>query len=215
MSASPGSSRSRSSTSGSCPYAKWYLGGKLNVSYNCVDRHVEAGLGDRVAYLWEGEPEGDRRELTYAQLQSEVVRFANALKELGVGKGTKVAIYMGMVPELPVAMLACTRLGAPHTVVFGGFSADSLSDRANDMGCEVLITQDEAWRRGTTVPLKQTADAAMADAPGIRSAASSSAAPATRCRCRRAATSGCTSSTSPTTPPPVRPSRWTPRTCSS
>ena len=150
------------------PYAKWYLGGKLNVSYNCVDRHVEAGLGDRVAYFWEGEPEGDRRELTYAQLQSEVVRFANALKELGVGKGTKVAIYMGMVLELPIAMLACTRLGAPHTVVFGGFSADSLSDRANDMGCEVLITQDEAWRRGTTVPLKQTADAAMADAPGIR-----------------------------------------------
>src|SRR5688500_4900156 len=91
------------------PYAKWYLGGKLNVAYNCVDRHVEAGLGDRVAYHWEGEPEGDRREITYAQLQSEVVRFANALKELGVGKGTKVAIYMGMVPELPVAMLACTR----------------------------------------------------------------------------------------------------------
>ena len=152
------------------PYAKWYLGGKLNVAYNCVDRHVEAGLGDRVAYHWEGEPEGDRREITYAQLQSEVVRFANALKELGVGTGTKVAIYMGMVPELPVAMLACTRLGAPHTVVFGGFSADSLSDRANDMGCEVLVTQDEAWRRGTTVPLKQTADAAMADAPGIRKA---------------------------------------------
>jgi acetyl-CoA synthetase len=149
------------------PYAKWYLGGKLNVSYNCVDRHVEAGLGDRDASLWDGEPEGERRELTYAQLQSEVVRFANALKDLGVGKGTKVAIYMGMVPELPIAMLACTRLGAPHTVVFGGFSADSLSDRANDMGCTVLITQDEAWRRGTTVPLKRTADAAMADAPGI------------------------------------------------
>src|SRR5580765_3931004 len=152
------------------PYAKWYLGGSLNVSYNCVDRHVDAGLGDRVAYHWEGEPVGERREITYAQLQSEVVRFANALKELGVRKGTKVAIYMGMISELPVAMLACTRLGAPHTVVFGGFSADSLSDRANDMGCEVLITQDEAWRRGTTVPLKLTADAAMADAPGIRQA---------------------------------------------
>ncbi len=152
------------------PYAKWYLGGKLNVAHNCVDRHVAAGLGDRVAYYWEGEPEGDRRTITYADLLSEVVRFANALKELGVGKGTKVAIYMGMVPELPVAMLACTRLGAPHTVVFGGFSADSLSDRSNDMACEVLITQDEAWRRGTTVPLKRTADAAMADAPGIRKA---------------------------------------------
>ena len=149
------------------PYAEWYLGGKLNVAYNCVDRHVEAGLGDRVAYHWEGEPEGERRVITYADLQTEVVRFANALKELGVGKGTKVAIYMGMVPELPVAMLACTRLGAPHTVVFGGFSADSLSDRANDMGCTVLVTQDEAWRRGTTVPLKRTADEAMADAPGI------------------------------------------------
>ena len=150
------------------PYAKWYLGGKLNVAYNCVDRHVDAGLGDRVAYLWEGEPEGERRELTYADLQAEVVRFANALKEIGVGKGTPVAIYMGMIPELPVAMLACTRLGAPHTVVFGGFSADSLSGRMNDMGCEVLVTQDEAWRRGQTVPLKRTADEAMADAPGVR-----------------------------------------------
>src|SRR5207248_4753610 len=103
-----------------------------------------------------------------AQLQREVVRFANALKELGVRKGTAVAIYMGMVPELPVAMLACTRLGAPHTVVFGGFSADSLSDRMNDMGCEVLITQDEGWRRGKPVPLKQTADEAMGRAPGVK-----------------------------------------------
>ena len=149
------------------PYAKWYLGGTLNVSYNCVDRHVEEGRGERVAFHWEGEP-GDTREISYADLQREVVRFANALKELGVKKGTAVAIYMGMVPELPVAMLACTRLGAPHTVVFGGFSADSLSDRANDMGCEVLITQDEAWRRGSTVPLKRTADEAMAAAPGIK-----------------------------------------------
>jgi acetyl-CoA synthetase len=147
------------------PYAKWYLGGKLNVCFNCVDRHVEAGLGDRVAYHWEGEPEGDDRTITYADLQHDVVRFANALKKLGVQKGTPVAIYMGMVPELPVAMLACTRLGAPHTVVFGGFSADSLSSRMVDMECEVLITQDEAWRRGSTVALKQTADAALADAP--------------------------------------------------
>jgi acetyl-CoA synthetase len=150
------------------PYAQWYLGGKLNVSYNCVDRHVENGLGDRVAYHWEGEPEGETRTITYADLQRDVVRFANALTELGVRKGTAVAIYMGMVPELPAAMLACTRLGAPHTVVFGGFSADSLSDRMNDMGCEVLVTQDEAWRRGSTVPLKRTADEAMADAPGVR-----------------------------------------------
>ncbi|HWH05618.1 MAG TPA: acetate--CoA ligase, partial [Gaiellaceae bacterium] len=148
------------------PFAQWYVGGKLNVSYNCVDRHVEAGQGDRVAFHWEGEP-GDTRTITYADLQRDVVRMANALRELGVGKGTKVAIYMGMVPELAAAMLACTRLGAPHTVVFGGFSADSLSDRINDMGCTVLVTQDEAWRRGSTVPLKRIADEALADAPGI------------------------------------------------
>src|SRR5918911_107327 len=150
------------------PYAKWYLGGKLNVCFNCVDRHVNAGLGDRVAYHWEGEPENERRDLTYADLQREVTRFANVLKEVGVRKGTPVAIYMGMVPELPVAMLACTRIGAPHTVVFGGFSADSLSGRMVDMQCEVLITQDEAWRRGSTVPLKRTADEAMAAAPNVR-----------------------------------------------
>ena len=150
------------------PYAKWYLGGTLNVCFNCVDRHVEAGVGDRVAYHWEGEPEGEARTITYADLQRDVVRFANALKQLGVTKGTPVAIYMGMVPELPVAMLACTRLGAPHTVVFGGFSADSLSSRMVDMGCEVLITQDEAWRRGSTVPLKRTADEALSAAPGVK-----------------------------------------------
>jgi acetyl-CoA synthetase len=150
------------------PYAKWYLGGKLNVCFNCVDRHVEAGNGEKVAFHWEGEPAGETRTISYADLQRDVVRFANALKKLGVGKGTPVAIYMGMVPELPVAMLACTRLGAPHTVVFGGFSADSLSDRANDMECEVLITQDEAWRRGSPVTLKKIADEAMDAAPGIR-----------------------------------------------
>jgi acetyl-CoA synthetase len=150
------------------PYAKFFLGGKLNVCFNCVDRHVEAGRGDKVAYHWEGEPAGERREISYADLQRDVVRFANALKKLGVKKGTPVAIYMGMVPELPVAMLACTRIGAPHTVVFGGFSADSLSGRMVDMECEVLITQDEAWRRGGTVPLKKTADDAMAAAPGVR-----------------------------------------------
>ncbi|MBD0337865.1 MAG: acetate--CoA ligase [Thermoleophilia bacterium] len=151
------------------PYAKWYLGGKLNVAYNCVDRHVEAGLGDRVAYFWEGEPVEDRRTITYADLQAEVVRFANALKSLGVGKGTPVGIYMGMVPELPVAMLACARLGAPHTVVFGGFSADSLAGRLNDMGCEVLVTQDEGWRRGQPVPLKQNADEALESSRSVRS----------------------------------------------
>jgi acetyl-CoA synthetase len=151
------------------PYAKWYLGGKLNVCFNCVDRHVEAGAGDKVAFHWEGEPEGDTRTISYADLQKDVVRFANGLKKLGVKKGTPVGIYMGMVPELPVAMLACTRLGAPHTVVFGGFSADSLSGRMNDMKCVVLITQDEAWRRGSAVGLKTIADEAMADASGVKS----------------------------------------------
>ena len=150
------------------PYAKWYLGGKLNVCFNCVDRHVEAGLGDKVAYHWEGEPEDERRTITFADLQSEVVRFANTLKGLGVGKGTPVGIYMGMVPELPVSMLACARLGAPHTVVFGGFSADSLSDRLNDMECEVLITQDGGWRKGGEVPLKRNADEALDRSPGVR-----------------------------------------------
>ena len=149
------------------PYAKWYLGGKLNVTYNCVDRHVEAGNGEKVAYHWEGEP-GDRRTISFADLQADVVRFANALKELGVRKGTPVAIYMGMVPELPVAMLACARLGAPHTVVFGGFSADSLSGRMNDMECELLITQDEAWRKGAAVPLKGNADEALAGSPTVK-----------------------------------------------
>jgi acetyl-CoA synthetase len=149
------------------PYAKWYLGGKLNVCFNCVDRHVAAGNGDKVAYHWEGEPEDERRTVTFADLQREVVKFANGLKELGVKKGTPVGIYMGMVPETAVAMLACTRLGAPHTVVFGGFSADSLSDRLNDMGCELLITQDEGWRAGKKVPLKVNADAAVADSPSV------------------------------------------------
>ena len=150
------------------PYAKWYLGGKLNVCFNSVDRHVQAGNGDRVAYYWEGEPQDERRALTFADLQREVVRFANALKALGVKKGTPVAIYMGMVPELPIAMLACARLGAPHTVVFGGFSAESLSDRMNDMECELLITQDEGWRAGKKVPLKRNADEAVAQAPTVK-----------------------------------------------
>src|SRR5204862_2034592 len=152
------------------PYAKWYLGGKTNVCFNCVDRHVEAGKGDKVAYHWEGEPEDERRDVSYADLQKDVVRFANALKSIGVTKGTPVAIYMGMVPELPVAMLACTRIGAPHTVVFGGFSADSLSGRMNDMRCEFLITQDEAWRAGKPVPLKRNADEALTSCPKVKHA---------------------------------------------
>ena len=150
------------------PYAKWFTGGKLNLAHNCVDRHVQGGLGDRVAYHWEGEPEGDAETITYADLQREVVRFSNGLRSLGVGKGTPVGIYMGMVPALPVAMLACARLGAPHTVVFGGFAADSLADRLNDMECEVLITQDEGWRRGQRVPLKRNADEALGRSPTVK-----------------------------------------------
>ncbi|TML16961.1 MAG: acetyl-coenzyme A synthetase, partial [Actinobacteria bacterium] len=141
--------------------------GKLNVCFNCVDRHVEAGNGDKYAYFWEGEPEGERRTITFGDLQRDVVRFANALRSVGVRKGTPVGIYMGMVPELPIAMLACARLGAPHTVVFGGFSAEALSDRMNDMECEVLVTQDEGWRAGKKVPLKRNADEALGQSPGV------------------------------------------------
>src|SRR6476659_9081307 len=148
------------------PFAQWFVGGKLNASYHCVDRHVEAGNGDQVAFLWEGEP-GDSRTLTYSGLLDEVSRAANALKALGVEKGDRVAIYLGMVPELPVAMLACARLGAAHSVVFGGFTADSLRDRINDAECKVLITGDGAWRRGGVVPLKEIADAAMVETPSI------------------------------------------------
>jgi acetyl-CoA synthetase len=150
------------------PYAKWFIGGKLNVAYNCIDRHVERGQGGKTAYFWEGEPENDRRTITFADLQREVVRFANVLKALGIKKGSHVGIYMGMVPELPIAMLACTRIGAPFTVVFGGFSADSLSGRLNDMECELLITQDEGWRRGARVPLKANSDAALAMSPTVK-----------------------------------------------
>ena len=123
------------------PFAKWFTGGELNVAYNCVDRHVERGLGDKVAYHWIGEP-GDTRTLTFRDLQREVSKAANALKELGVKTGDRVAIYMPMIPELPIAMLACARIGAPHTVVFGGFSAEALSGRINDCGAKVLITAD-------------------------------------------------------------------------
>ena len=148
------------------PFAKWFTGGELNVSYNCLDRHVERGLGDKVAYHWIGEP-GDTRTLTYRDLLAEVSRAANALRELGVEKGDRVAIYMPMIPELPVAMLACARLGAAHTVIFGGFSAEALSDRINDAQAKVLITADGGWRRGKPVGLKHHADEALASTPSI------------------------------------------------
>ncbi|WP_323671372.1 acetate--CoA ligase [Candidatus Poriferisodalis multihospitum] len=143
------------------PFAKWFLGGTLNVSYNCLDRHVEAGRGDKVAYWWEGEP-GDTRTITYADLLDEVCKFANVLKGLGVERGDRVCIYMPMIPELPVAMLACARIGAAHSVVFGGFSADSLSDRIDDASAKLLITADGGYRRGEPFGLKDTADASVA-----------------------------------------------------
>jgi acetyl-CoA synthetase len=148
------------------PWVTWFAGGRLNASVNCLDRHVEAGGGDKVAYLWEGEP-GDARDITYAQLLEEVCRLANGLRSLGVRKGDRVNIYLGMIPELPIAMLACARIGAPHSVVFGGFSAESLRDRINDAEAKVLITADGAWRRGQVVPLKANADEALTECPSI------------------------------------------------
>ena len=148
------------------PWVRWFEGGQLNASYNCLDRHVEAGGGDKVAYYWEGEP-GEERAITYRELMDEVSRFANALKELGVRRGDRVAIYLGMVPELPVAMLACARIGAPHSVVFGGFSSESLRDRIIDAEAKVLITADGGYRRGAVVPLKANADEAIKECPTI------------------------------------------------
>ncbi len=148
------------------PFAEWFVGGSLNVSVNCLDRHVAAGLGDRVAFHWEGEP-GDTRTITYAELLDETQRFANVLKALGVERGDRVNIYLPMIPEAVVAMLACTRIGAPHSVVFGGFSAEALRDRINDAQAKVLITADGGYRRGSASPLKPNADAAVAGAPTI------------------------------------------------
>ena len=149
------------------PHAKWFLGGKLNASANCLDRHVKAGRGNKVALIWEGEP-GEVRRITYRELLGEVTRFANVLKGLDVKRGDRVAIYLPMVPEVAVAMLACARIGAPHTVVFGGFSADSLKDRINDNQAKVLITADGGYRRGSLVPLKVNADEALKDTPSVR-----------------------------------------------
>src|SRR6266704_1721679 len=150
------------------PHAKWFLGGKLNASVNCLDRHVRAGRSGRVALIWEGEPPGEVRRITYGELHTDVNRFANVMKSLGVKRGDRVAIYLPMVPEVAVAMLACARIGAPHTVVFGGFSADSLKDRINDNQAKVLITADGGYRRGSLVPLKVNADEAVKDTPSIK-----------------------------------------------
>jgi acetyl-CoA synthetase len=149
------------------PHAKWFVGGKLNASVNCLDRHLRSPRRNKAAIIWEGEP-GERRVLTYWELSREVSRCANALKRLGVRKGDRVAIYLPMVPEAAVAMLACARIGAVHSVVFGGFSAEALRDRINDAGATVLITADGGYRRGQVLPLKRTADDALAGTPSIR-----------------------------------------------
>ena len=148
------------------PFAKWFVGGKLNASYNCLDRHVKAGKGGKTAILWEGE-EGEQRALTYDDVYKTVNKLANAIKTLGVAKGDRVAIYMPMIPEAAFAMLACARIGAVHTVVFGGFSADSLKDRINDAQAKLLITADGGSRRGKVIHLKEIADAAVAESPSI------------------------------------------------
>ncbi len=150
------------------PFFKWFKDGELNLSYNCLDRHLGAH-GHQVAYHWVGEP-GDTRTLTYADLAREVNKFANALKSLGLEKGDRVAIYMGMIPELPIAMLACARLGLVHSVVFGGFSSDALSSRILDADARIVITQDGAWRGGNVVPLKENTDEALKSTPGVEHA---------------------------------------------
>ncbi|MGI8870031.1 MAG: acetate--CoA ligase [Mycobacteriales bacterium] len=151
------------------PFAKWYVGGRLNAAVNCLDRHVDAGKGDKVAFHWVGEPEGETRDVSYAELKDEVCRAANALIELGVQTGDRVAIYLPMIPETVVTMLACARIGAPHMVVFGGFSADALRSRILDCDARVVVTSDGQFRRGKALPLKPAVDEAVADAPNVRS----------------------------------------------
>ncbi|MGD0547489.1 MAG: acetate--CoA ligase [Terracidiphilus sp.] len=149
------------------PWAKWFVGGKLNLSYNCVDRHALGKHGAKTALIWEGEP-GEIRRLTYAELHAEVQRFANALKGLGIVKGDRVAVYMGMTPELAIALLACARIGAVHSVIFGGFAANAIADRVNDSGCVAILTQDTSYRRGGEIQLKRTVDEAAAACPTVR-----------------------------------------------
>jgi acetyl-CoA synthetase len=149
------------------PWAKWFVGGKINLSHNCLDRHVATWRKNKAALIWEGEP-GEVRTLTYQQLLIEVSKFANALKSHGVKKGDRVAIYMGTTPELAIALLACARIGAPHTVIFGGFSAQALIDRINDAQCVCVLTQDGTLRRGAEIPLKPTVDQALAQCPSVK-----------------------------------------------
>ncbi len=149
------------------PWAKWFVGGKLNLSYNCVDRHALGSRHDKAAIIWEGEP-GEVRRLTFAELHVEVQKFANALKDLGIRKGDRVAVYMGMTPELAIALLACARIGAVHSVIFGGFAATAIADRVNDASCVAILTQDTSYRRGTEIQLKRTVDEALAVCPTVK-----------------------------------------------
>ena len=150
------------------PHAKWFADGQLNLSYNCVDRHALGSRGDHTAIVWEGEPEGEIRKLTFAQLHVEVQKFANVLTQQGIRKGDRVAVYMGMTPELAIALLACARIGAIHSVIFGGFAAHALVDRINDAQCNAVITQDASWRRGAQVPLKSVVDEALQQCPSVK-----------------------------------------------
>jgi acetyl-CoA synthetase len=149
------------------PWAKWFVGGKLNLSYNCVDCHALGERWNKTAIIWEGEP-GERRSMSYTELHAEVQRFANALKSLGIVKGDRVAIYMGMTPELAIALLACARIGAVHSVIFGGFAANAIADRVNDSGCVAILTQDSSYRRGNEIQLKRTVDEAVLSCPTVR-----------------------------------------------
>ena len=196
------------------PFAKWFVGGSLNVAYNCVDRHVEAGRGDKVAIHWEGEP-GDTRTITYADLHKSVCQAANALTELGIGAGDRVAIYMPMIPEAAVAMLACARIGATHSVVFGGFSVDSLSGRIEDAQAKLVITADGGYRRGNPAALKPTVDESVARCPSVEHVLVVRRTGPGRGLVGRAATSGGTRRSSRPRPS-TRRSRSTPSTrCSS
>ena len=202
------------------PHAKWFVGGKLNVSANCLDRHVATARRNKAALIWEGEP-GDRRTLTYWDLYVEVQKFANVLKSLGVQAGDRVAIYMPLIPEVAVAMLACARIGAIHSVVFGGFSPESLRDRINDAQAKVLVTADGGYRRGSVVPLKRNADKALEECAERSSTSSScSAAPGATgdeafAEMQRGPRPLVAPPDAATRAPSARPRRWTPRTCCS
>ncbi|HEX2728939.1 MAG TPA: AMP-binding protein, partial [Rubrobacteraceae bacterium] len=149
------------------PEAQWFVGGKINVAYNCLDYQVEQGKGDKTAFIWEGDEPGDTKTYTYSELTAEVKKFANVLKDLGVEKGDRVGIYLPMIPELAIAMLACARIGAPHSIVFSAFSPGSLRDRLNDAEAKVLVTADSAPRGGKVSPLKENANKALDDSPSV------------------------------------------------